>query len=236
MAHAFLGYGNHYSVPHLRGAGGSAGRAGKRAIPAALARRGGVGKRAISPRWRVRRRLASGRFPLRAGPTGGRIQPREGGRCAAGLRFRLPGARTLHSSFCRLRRPERKPHDSNQQGERDELTCSLRRRSWRCLSSIRAISLVVAPHLLRVGRNYEAHAREMGHDPDREPPFFLRQSPPPMLHSRALAPPASFRIRRRRRTCISRWNSSPRSASKGAISPAERARSITSTVTRSVST
>ena len=23
-----------------------------------------------------------------------------------------------------------------------------------------------------VGRNYEAHAREMGHDPDREPPFF----------------------------------------------------------------
>ncbi|MBB5441656.1 MULTISPECIES: fumarylacetoacetate hydrolase family protein [unclassified Paraburkholderia] len=24
-----------------------------------------------------------------------------------------------------------------------------------------------------VGRNYEAHAREMGHDPDREPPFFF---------------------------------------------------------------
>jgi len=23
-----------------------------------------------------------------------------------------------------------------------------------------------------VGRNYAAHAREMGHDPDREPPFF----------------------------------------------------------------
>lgn len=24
-----------------------------------------------------------------------------------------------------------------------------------------------------VGRNYRAHAREMGHDPDREPPFFF---------------------------------------------------------------
>ncbi|MDA0655662.1 MAG: FAA hydrolase family protein, partial [Proteobacteria bacterium] len=23
-----------------------------------------------------------------------------------------------------------------------------------------------------VGRNYADHAREMGHDPDREPPFF----------------------------------------------------------------
>ncbi|HFC05595.1 MAG TPA: FAA hydrolase family protein, partial [Rhizobiales bacterium] len=24
-----------------------------------------------------------------------------------------------------------------------------------------------------VGRNYGAHAKEMGHDPDREPPFFF---------------------------------------------------------------
>ena len=24
-----------------------------------------------------------------------------------------------------------------------------------------------------IGRNYAAHAREMGHDPDREPPFFF---------------------------------------------------------------
>jgi fumarylpyruvate hydrolase len=30
-----------------------------------------------------------------------------------------------------------------------------------------------------VGRNYADHAREMGHDPDREPPFFF--SNPPML-------------------------------------------------------
>ena len=25
-----------------------------------------------------------------------------------------------------------------------------------------------------IGRNYAAHAIEMGHDPDREPPFFFR--------------------------------------------------------------
>jgi fumarylpyruvate hydrolase len=28
-------------------------------------------------------------------------------------------------------------------------------------------------HIYCVGRNYAAHAREMGHDPDREPPFFF---------------------------------------------------------------
>ncbi|KUO58346.1 MAG: hypothetical protein APF80_15205 [Alphaproteobacteria bacterium BRH_c36] len=27
-----------------------------------------------------------------------------------------------------------------------------------------------------IGRNYAAHAREMGHDPDREPPFFFQKS------------------------------------------------------------
>ncbi|MEL6167669.1 MAG: fumarylacetoacetate hydrolase family protein [Pseudomonadota bacterium] len=27
-----------------------------------------------------------------------------------------------------------------------------------------------------IGRNYGAHAREMGHDPDREPPFFFQKS------------------------------------------------------------
>ena len=27
-----------------------------------------------------------------------------------------------------------------------------------------------------VGRNYAEHAREMGHDPDREPPFFFQKS------------------------------------------------------------
>ncbi len=28
-----------------------------------------------------------------------------------------------------------------------------------------------------VGRNYAAHAREMGHDPEREPPFFFQKNP-----------------------------------------------------------
>ena len=28
-----------------------------------------------------------------------------------------------------------------------------------------------------IGRNYAAHAREMGHDPDREPPFFFQKNP-----------------------------------------------------------
>ncbi|HRN06565.1 MAG TPA: FAA hydrolase family protein, partial [Ottowia sp.] len=28
-----------------------------------------------------------------------------------------------------------------------------------------------------VGRNYAAHAREMGFDPDREPPFYFNKTP-----------------------------------------------------------
>jgi len=32
-----------------------------------------------------------------------------------------------------------------------------------------------------VGRNYADHAREMGHDPDREPPFFFQKSPDNLL-------------------------------------------------------
>ena len=32
-----------------------------------------------------------------------------------------------------------------------------------------------------VGRNYAAHAREMGHDPDREPPFFFQKNPDNVL-------------------------------------------------------
>jgi len=28
-----------------------------------------------------------------------------------------------------------------------------------------------------IGRNYAAHAVEMGHDPDREPPFFFQKNP-----------------------------------------------------------
>jgi fumarylpyruvate hydrolase len=28
-----------------------------------------------------------------------------------------------------------------------------------------------------IGRNYAAHAIEMGHDPNREPPFFFQKNP-----------------------------------------------------------
>src|SRR6202790_1661333 len=33
-----------------------------------------------------------------------------------------------------------------------------------------------------VGRNYAAHAREMGHDPDREPPFFFSKPADAVLY------------------------------------------------------
>ncbi len=33
-----------------------------------------------------------------------------------------------------------------------------------------------------VGRNYEAHAREMGHDPDREPLFFFSKPADAVLY------------------------------------------------------
>ena len=50
-----------------------------------------------------------------------------------------------------------------------------------------------------VGRNYAAHAREMGHDPDREPPFFFMSQP--MRLSPAVRP---FRFRPRPKTCITK--------------------------------
>jgi len=34
-----------------------------------------------------------------------------------------------------------------------------------------------------VGRNYAAHAIEMGHDPDREPPFFFQKNPDTLIPS-----------------------------------------------------
>ena len=61
-----------------------------------------------------------------------------------------------------------------------------------------------------VGRNYAAHAREMGHDPDREPPFFFTKPADAIVicvtpRTRPRSP-----IRRPPRTCITRWSwSSP---------------------------
>lgn len=52
-----------------------------------------------------------------------------------------------------------------------------------------------------IGRNYAAHAIEMGHDPNREPPFFFRRIRTISTH------PASFRARRILATCITRLNS-----------------------------
>jgi fumarylpyruvate hydrolase len=39
-----------------------------------------------------------------------------------------------------------------------------------------------------VGRNYAAHAREMGHDPDREPPFFFMKPADAIVLSGATIP------------------------------------------------
>ena len=40
-----------------------------------------------------------------------------------------------------------------------------------------------------IGRNYAAHAREMGHDPDREPPFFFTKWADTVVQSETIAYP-----------------------------------------------
>ena len=44
-----------------------------------------------------------------------------------------------------------------------------------------------------IGRNYAAHAIEMGHDPDREPPFFFQKSPDSLDPSGAFPYPRKSR-------------------------------------------
>ncbi len=39
-----------------------------------------------------------------------------------------------------------------------------------------------------VGRNYADHAREMGHDPDREPPFFFQKNPDNLIPDGSVFP------------------------------------------------
>src|SRR3990172_3156424 len=39
-----------------------------------------------------------------------------------------------------------------------------------------------------VGRNYADHAREMGHDPDREPPFFFQKPTDAVVQNGATIP------------------------------------------------
>ncbi len=55
-----------------------------------------------------------------------------------------------------------------------------------------------------VGRNYAAHAREMGFDPDREPPFFANRRMP--LFRLPQAKRWRCRIRRRPITTITKLN------------------------------
>ena len=77
-----------------------------------------------------------------------------------------------------------------------------------------------------VGRNYAEHAIEMGHDPNREPPFFFQKNPDNLVHRRRRS-----RIRERRTTCISRSRWWSRSA-RAARTSRSRRRSTTSSATR----
>ncbi|MED5395461.1 MAG: fumarylacetoacetate hydrolase family protein, partial [Pseudomonadota bacterium] len=45
------------------------------------------------------------------------------------------------------------------------------------LSVVGSDDLFPVHRIYCVGRNYAAHAREMGHDPDREEPFFFQKNP-----------------------------------------------------------
>ena len=67
-----------------------------------------------------------------------------------------------------------------------------------------------------VGRNYAEHAIEMGHDPNREPPFFFQKNPD-SLRQRASSP-----IRAPAPTCISRSSSSSRCSPAARTSRSKR--------------
>lgn len=49
-------------------------------------------------------------------------------------------------------------------------------------------ALFPARRVYCIGRNYAAHAVEMGHDPDREPPFFFLKTPDALLPDGAVFP------------------------------------------------
>lgn len=49
-------------------------------------------------------------------------------------------------------------------------------------------SYVPVRRIFCVGRNYAEHAREMGHDPDREPPFFFTKPTDAVVHTGATIP------------------------------------------------
>ena len=86
-----------------------------------------------------------------------------------------------------------------------------------------------------VGRNYAAHAREMGKDPDREPPFFFMKPADALQIVTGDGGRSTIPIRRAPRTTISRsrwWRPSGWAAATSRRPPP----STTSTATRSAST
>ena len=57
-----------------------------------------------------------------------------------------------------------------------------------------------------VGRNYAAHAREMGHDPDRDPPFFFTKPADALVPGGGTIPyPAATNDLRRRQLVNGTW-------------------------------
>ena len=68
-----------------------------------------------------------------------------------------------------------------------------------------------------VGRNYAEHAIEMGHDPNREAPFFFQKNPDTLVPDGGVS-----RIRARPRTCITSWRWWWRCNRAAATSPSER--------------
>ncbi|MEO0672431.1 MAG: fumarylacetoacetate hydrolase family protein [Pseudomonadota bacterium] len=56
-------------------------------------------------------------------------------------------------------------------------------------------SLFPVHRIYCVGRNYAEHTREMGHDPDKEPPFFFQKNPDSLVtDGRFPYPPASVDV------------------------------------------
>jgi maleylacetoacetate isomerase len=89
-------------------------------------------------------------------------------------------------------------------------------------------------HVFCVGRNYAEHAKEMGGDATKEPPFFFTKAADAVL----AVPPgttAACATRPRRRACTTRSRWSWRSAWRGRASRPST-RSTTCTATRSAST
>jgi fumarylpyruvate hydrolase len=57
-----------------------------------------------------------------------------------------------------------------------------------CLAIRDSADLFPVHRIYCVGRNYAEHAREMGHDPDRDPPFFFSKPPDALLPGNGVFP------------------------------------------------